>query len=90
MIYQTTASRWGKEREAVICARTYLSEFLVMKETELAHSSYQTYKSKLRIFCEWLENNRLGEKNVRCITEEHIHMFSIILLIIPISAVEPS
>ncbi|MBS6692714.1 MAG: site-specific integrase [Bacteroides eggerthii] len=75
LIYQTTASRWGKEREAVICARTYLSEFLVMKETELAHSSYQTYKSKLRIFCEWLENNRLGEKNVRCITEEHIHMF---------------
>ena len=62
LIYQMTASRWGKEREAVICARTYLSEFLVMKETELAHSSYQTYKSKLRIFCEWLENNRLGDK----------------------------
>ena len=64
LIYQTTASRWGKEREAIICVRTYLSEFLEMKEAELAHSSYQTYKSKLRIFCEWLENNKLDEKNL--------------------------
>ena len=75
LIYQTTASRWGKEREAIVCVRTYLSEFLEMKEAELAHSSYQTYNSNLRIFCEWLEKNKLGEKNVRCITEEHIHSF---------------
>lgn len=75
LIYHSTAARWGNERESIVNIRTYLSEFLEMKKMELAHSSYQTYRSKLRIFCEWMEINGLVERNVRTISEEHIHRF---------------
>ena len=75
LIYQAAAARWGNERESIINIRTYLSEFLEIKRLDLAHSSYQTYQSKLRIFCEWMEVNGLANRNVRAIAEEHIHIF---------------
>lgn len=75
LIYQTTAARWGNERESVVNARTYLSDFLVMKKAEVSHSTYQTYKSKLRIFCEWMEAQGYADKNVRTILQSHIHEF---------------
>lgn len=69
---QRYAERWGKERESVPTIRMYLSEFLQLKrETVIAHS-YQTYRSKLRIFCEWAEHAGLDEIHVSCITQEHI------------------
>lgn len=75
LIYQTTASRWGKDRESIVNIRTYLSEFILLKKAEVSHSTYQTYKSKLRIFCEWAENKGLGKKHVRVIQQEEIHSF---------------
>ena len=69
---QRYAERWGKERESMPTIRMYLSEFLLLKrETVIAHS-YQTYRSKLRIFCEWAEHAGLDEIHVSCITPEHI------------------
>lgn len=75
LIYQTTAARWGNERESIINIRMYLSDFLIMKKNEVTPSTYQTYRSKLRIFCEWMDANGLGDKNVRCIFQDHIHRF---------------
>lgn len=75
LIYQTTAARWGNNRESSVNIRSYISEFLQLKKAELAHSSYQTYCSKLRIFCEWMEVSGLAEKNVRVLLEDHIHKF---------------
>ncbi len=75
LIYQTTAARWGNERESIVNIRMYLSDFLIMKKNEVTPSTYQTYRSKLRIFCEWMDANGLGNKNVRCIFQDHIHRF---------------
>lgn len=75
LIYQTTAERWGNEREGVVNIRTYLSEFITLKKAEVTHSTYQTYKSKLRIFCEWMEVKGYADKAVRTISQNHIHEF---------------
>ena len=69
---QRYAERWGKEREGMPTIRMYLSEFLQLKrETVIAHS-FQTYRSKLRIFCEWAEHAGLDGIHASSITPEHI------------------
>lgn len=75
LMYQAIANRWGNDTRGAVSIRVYISEFLQLKKGELAHSSYQTYCSKLRIFCEWVETGYLANKNVRVISEEHIHKF---------------
>ena len=69
------AKRWGNEREGLVTIRKHLSEFLGLKKAEVSKSSYQTYQSKLRIFCEWAEHNGLDKIHVGYITSEHIHDF---------------
>ena len=69
---QRYAERWGKERESIPSIRMYLSEFLRLKqETVIAHS-FQTYRSKLRIFCEWAEHEGLDTLHVSCVNTDHI------------------
>ena len=75
LIYQAAAARWGNQREGIINIRTYLSDFLLMKKAEVSHSTYQTYCSKLRIFCEWMELQGYAVKHVRCICQDQIHKF---------------
>ena len=69
------AKRRGNEREGLVTIRKHLSEFLGLKKAEVSKSSYQTYQSKLRIFCEWAEHNGLDKIHVGYITSEHIHDF---------------
>lgn len=69
------AKRWGNEREGVVTIRVHLSEFLAMKKIEVTQKSYQTYQSKLRIFCEWAENSGIDKIHVGFITTEHIQDF---------------
>lgn len=75
LLYQAVAARWGNKCTDIVSIRNYISDFLLLKKNELAHSSYQTYCSKLRIFCEWVEASSLANKNVRVISEDHIHSF---------------
>ena len=75
LMYQAMVNRWGNNSKGAVSIRVHISEFLQLKKAELAHSSYQTYCSKLRIFCEWVEAGCLANKNVRVISEEHIHNF---------------
>lgn len=75
LMYQAMVNRWGNDSRGAVSIRVHISEFLQLKKAELAHSSYQTYCSKLRIFCEWVEAGCLANKNVRVISEEHIHKF---------------
>lgn len=72
---QMYARRWGKMREGVPTLRMYLSGFLQMKQDTVIPHSYQTYRSKLRIFNEWAEHNKLDTVHVSCITEERILEF---------------
>lgn len=75
IMMSSVASRWGNVREGVVNIRTHLSEFLGMKKAEVSHKSYQTYQSKIRIFCEWAEQNGLDKIHVGHITNEHIQDF---------------
>ena len=75
LMLSTVAGRWGNVREGVVNIRTHLSEFLGMKKSEVSPKSYQTYQSKIRIFCEWAEQNGLDKIHVGHITNEHIQDF---------------
>lgn len=72
---ETITKRWGTSREGMVNIRMYLSEFLGIKKASVSKRSYQTYQSKLRIFCEWAEHNGLDQIHVGFITSEHIQDF---------------
>lgn len=72
LVYAAAAKRWGREREEVISLRTHLSEFLKMKQTEVIPHSFQTYRSKLRIFNEWCEQTGLDKKHISVFEHGHI------------------
>lgn len=75
LLQQHFADRWGREREGVVTLRKHLSEFLEMKKATVIPHSYQTYRSKLRIFSEWAEHQELDTIHISCITQEHIYDF---------------
>lgn len=72
LLLQKYAERWGREKESIVTIRTHLSEFLLQKKASVTEKSYQTYRSKLRIFCEWAELCKLDAIHVSAINEEHI------------------
>ena len=69
LLYQNIAKRWGNERKGSVGIRTYLSDFLAIKKVEVIPHSFQTYKSKLRIFCEWVEQTGLDKQSI-CFFEQ--------------------
>lgn len=75
LLYHNIAKRWGNERKGSIGLRTYLSDFLAIKKVEVIPHSFQTYKSKLRIFCEWAEQSELDKKSVCFFGQESICEF---------------
>lgn len=75
LINQMFADRWGREREALPTIRMYLSEFLESKKQTVIQHSYQTYRSKLRIFAEWAEHQELDKVHVSCITRDNVCEF---------------
>ena len=72
LLYAQVAARYGVERKSTVSIRTYLSEFLAGKKSTLNPHSYQTYQSKCRIFCEWLEKKGLIEKPITQIDHDII------------------
>ena len=75
LLLHSIVKRWGCERKSTVGIRTYLSEFLVIKKAEVIPHSFQTYKSKLRIFCEWIEYTGLSERNICFVEHESICEF---------------
>lgn len=67
--YSEMAKRFEASRKTVRNCRYYLSEFLAAREQELKIKTYQTYKSKLRIFANWLDNKGFGSYDVSAIDE---------------------
>ena len=80
LIMQVHADRWGRERESLPTIRIYLSEFLEVKKATVIQHSYQTYRSKLRIFAEWAEHQELDTIHISCITRDHICDFMFFLI----------
>jgi len=72
LMYHNAVRLYGKKKSSVITVRTYLSEFLQLKEPEVIHHTFQTYTSKLRVFCMYLERNKLDQLHVSAITQDQI------------------
>ncbi len=72
LMYHNAARIWGRQKSSVVTIRTHLSEFLKLKEVEVIHHTYQTYMSKLRIFCMYMEKMKLDQIHVSLISNEHI------------------
>ena len=72
LIYANVARRWGCEKEGKLSIRSLLSEFLLYKEPTVNEKSLQTYRSKCRIFCEWIESNNFGELPAASISNDII------------------
>jgi len=73
--YSYSAKLYGRQRVSNVTVRTYLSEFLARKKSEIIPHSYSTYTSKLRIFCSWLDFRGLSGNHVSTITQENICEF---------------
>lgn len=72
LMYDHAARMYGRQKKDVVNVRTYLNEYLLIKKKEVIHHSYQTYKSKLRIFVMYLEAKELQDIHVSYITQEVI------------------
>ena len=75
ILMNNVAQRWGNERDGVVNIRKHLSDFLELKKASVSKKSFQTYQSKMRIFCEWSEHNKVDQLHVSRVTTGHIQDF---------------
>jgi len=59
-------------KEAIII---YVSEFIQYKETEISKKTHETYRSKLRLFVDFLKSKKLADKPATQITNQVIVEF---------------
>ena len=57
---------YGRKRSGNKTPRYFLSDFLLTKK-HLQDKTYETYNSKITIFCNWLEKQGLGENDITTI-----------------------
>lgn len=70
--YKNEADRFGYQKKAKGTARMFSSDFLLFKKKSLKQKTYSSYQSKMRIFCQWLENKGYGEYDVSAISNKII------------------
>lgn len=73
--YKNEADRFGYQKKAKGTVRMFSSGFLLFKKKSLKQKTYSSYQSKMRIFCQWLENNGYGEYDISLITNKIILLF---------------
>lgn len=72
LTYSAIAENYGKMRESNRTVRTYLSDFLSRKKAEINKKSFQTYQSKIRSFCAYLEQCDLDLVDISAINSNLI------------------
>lgn len=73
--YEQAAQRFDRKRKGAKNNRYFLSDFLAEKERLLRPNTFKTYRSKLRIFCDWLDNKGYGDYDVSAIDNKIIRKF---------------
>ena len=73
--YSQVKSHWGAKKKDYNHLRKNMSAFLLDIKEELTPKSYQSYNSKIRLFCQYLENK--GHQDIRPfeITNEMVKAF---------------
>ena len=73
--YRNEARLYGEKKDSTITVRTHLSDFLMRVKVQVNAKSYQSYQSKMRVFCSWMEKNNLSGLKVHFITRDHLLSF---------------
>lgn len=73
--YKTIADMYGKRRSGNNTIRLWTSRYLDSILQGVRHSTYLTYKSKLRIFVLWLEREHVAMNDIATIDNKLISLF---------------
>lgn len=75
LVYDAVAKNYGRAKKANRNVRFVASKFIAFKEGKVAEKSFNTYKSKLRLFVSWCENKRMGDVDISFIKNEQVKQF---------------
>jgi integrase len=75
ILYANTARIFGSEKKSGDPIRIHLSKFLELEKIRVAPKTYESYQSKTRLFCEWLEHEGYGKGIIADLTTEVIQEF---------------
>lgn len=75
ILYKNEADRFGVRKKGKTTARVCASKFIQYKSKALKTKTLSSYKSKMRIFCLWLEHNNYGEYDITVIDNKIILKF---------------
>jgi len=70
--YAQVKDHWGAKKKDFNHLRKNMSAFLLEKKRELAPKSYESYNSKIRMFCQYLENKAPAGIRPFEITNDHV------------------
>lgn len=73
--YKHITDKIGNIRKSSRTCEYYLNSFYQERKKDLKPASYATYKSKLRIWCQYLINSGMKDIDVRDITPDHVKKF---------------
>lgn len=73
--YQSITDHFGSDKKDNSHLRKYLSDFLQERKKTLAPKSYESYLSKTRLFCQWLEQNGYSDLRIFEISNEIVKRF---------------
>lgn len=75
LLFNTATFKFRKRLGPKFSFRVMASRFIAMKRKEVNKDTIQTYKSKLRIFNEFLSIKKLHDKNITSIKNHHVVEF---------------
>ncbi len=78
--YKNIVTGFGNTRQDKNQLRRYLSEFLTIKKSDVSAKTYESYQSKTRLFCIWLEKNGHSDKLIGEIDNTIMIQFFIYLI----------
>ena len=68
--YHEAARVYGRKREANKNIRFYASEYITLVKNTKAKKTFESYRSKIRYFIAWLENENLVDNDLKTIDEK--------------------
>lgn len=75
VLYRQVGKNFGFEKKTKDPLRPQISKFLELEKIRVAPKTYESYQSKTRLFCEWLEHEGFGKANIAEIGTEQIQNF---------------
>lgn len=73
--YRHTSQLFKKARAANNSARYCASKWMETLNTQRSEKTISTYRSKIRIFCDWLDYNGFADNDITTITNDNVIQF---------------